>query len=153
MTCRSGVVAIGIMLLLCSAWDAGSQEPSNGQRAAVREIAFSVQVSADGKPALPDNSKIEWKGTGEGCTDENGTQSLHTSGATRLSLRACKMRLLIFITGYNTKQVLADLSDPDRRQGDSMNIVVKQDGNPAVTWRAAPSAAHADTPLAENDDK
>ena len=153
MTSRSGIVAVGILLLLSSASDAGSPQQSNSQRAAAREIAFSVLVSADGKPTLPDNSKIEWKGTGEGCTDENGSQSLHASGETRLTLRVCKLRLLIFITGYNTKQVLADLTDQNRREGDSMSIVVKHDGDPVVTWRAAPSAEHEDTSLAENDGK
>src|SRR5512138_2481875 len=112
MTRRLGIAA-GLAMLLGSAPGAQSQQTA-GSQATPHDITFGLRVSVEDKPELPANSKVEWKGTSDGCTGEQGNQLLHPAGSTQLTIRTCKVRLLIFVTGYDTKQVVTDLTDPNR---------------------------------------
>ncbi len=93
-----------------------------------------IKISAEGKSSLPSGSKIEWQGIEETCKDVTGKRRLESSGATSVSLPVCKVKLMVFITGFDTKAVTVDLAGNEERYNDPIRITVKHQGPAEVDW-------------------
>jgi len=93
-------------------------------------IDLHIIISAEGKQALPSGSKIDLLGNGQACQDVQRLQ--HSigpdGGATFVDLPLCKVKLTIYITGFDTKFVFVNLAD----YKDPMRIVVKSNGPPVI---------------------
>ena len=95
------------------------------------KINVHIIVSAEGKHALPSGSKIDLLGNEQTCQDVQRLQhSIGPDGATFPDLPPCKVKLKIYITGFDTKTVSVDLAD----YKDPMRILVKSNGPPVISW-------------------
>jgi hypothetical protein len=95
------------------------------------KISVHIIVSAQGKDALPSGSKIDLLGNEPACQDVQRLQhGIGPDGATFPDLPVCKIKLMIYITGFDTKTALVDLAD----YKDPMRILVKTNGPPVVSW-------------------
>lgn len=97
-------------------------------------VSLKILISAEGKEAIPSGSKIQWEGSEENCKEVSGEQNLRPTGATPVRLPVCKVRLTIFITGFNTKAVTVDLAGNEKRYAEPIRIIVKLQGPAEVTW-------------------
>jgi hypothetical protein len=93
-----------------------------------------VVISAEDKPTIPSGSKIEWESIGDSCKSASGEQNLRPTDATPLTLPVCKVKLTIFITGFNAKAVTVDLVGNEKKYGDPIQIKVKVQGSAEVSW-------------------
>jgi len=107
-------------------------QPSDSQIAA-KTASVKVVVSAEGKTAIPSGSKIQWEGTSESCTNVTGEQTLRPT-ETPLRLPVCKVRLTIFITGFNTQAVVVDLVGNEKKYADPIHITAKLQGSAEISW-------------------
>jgi len=106
-----------------------SGQPNNAIKSEKKKITLHIQLSAEGMDPLPTGSTIELKGDEETCkTNVQQTQHVELGEATFPDLPVCKVRLWIFITGFDTKTVPADLA----KYKDPIRIVVKSNGPPVV---------------------
>ncbi len=95
------------------------------------KINVHIIVSAEGKDALPSGSKIDLLGNEPACEDvQRLKHSIGPDGATITDLPVCKVKLKIYITGFDTKTVVVDLAD----YKDPMRILVKSNGPPVISW-------------------
>lgn len=114
-----------------------ASEPGNGTAAPNTEgnpktpqapLLFHLKVSAEGMETLPTGSTIELKGNQEKCKSLKQKQIIRSGEVTFQDLPICKVQLLIFITGFATKQVSIDLAGYSQ----PMRILVKTNGPPEV---------------------
>ncbi len=110
------------------------QQESNSDADEPATVSVKIKVTAEGKSSLPSGSKIEWKGAEESCKGSAGRKNLETSETTRVSLPVCKVRLLVFITGFETKAVTVDLAANEDKVEDPIRITVKHQGPAEVDW-------------------
>ncbi len=108
-------------------------KPENGeaQKTAAKKTRITAHftVSAEGKSTLPPGSKIELKGDAASCKNLlRPPQHLGPEGATFPDLPLCRVKLWIYITGFETKIVSVDLA----KYKDPMRILVKSKGPPVV---------------------
>jgi hypothetical protein len=94
-------------------------------------ISVHFTVEAEGKSSLPTGSKIDLKGDARACKNlKRLQQHLGSDGATFPDVPVCKVRLWIYITGFETKTLSLDLA---HYKGPA-RILVKSKGPPAVDW-------------------
>jgi len=90
-----------------------------------------IAVVAEGMDRLPSNSRVELQGEGPGaCKSLKRDQMIQADGVLFRDLAVCKVKLRLFITGFDTKAVLLDLANYKGR----LKITVKEEGPPTVTW-------------------
>ncbi len=107
---------------------------------------IKIKVSVDGQPSLPQGSKIQWNGEDNTCKQTKGEQPIGPGDVTSMEVRACKINILIFITGFQTQKVTLDLAKNRENFKDTIHITVKHQGDPEVAWKPSPQAH---TPLGE----
>jgi hypothetical protein len=102
--------------------------------------SFSIQIkfSVDDRPSLPPGSKIQWNGEDNTCEQTKGDQPIGPGGVTSMEVRACKINILIFITGFATKKVTLDLAKNKEKFKDTILITVKHQGEPEVASKPSP---------------
>jgi len=98
------------------------------QKTADATITVHVEVSAEGMTKLPTGSTIRIKGDEKSCKNLEQEQSLNSDRATFSSLPICKVKLKIYITGFDGKVLSVDLA----KYKDPMKILVKSAGVPVV---------------------
>jgi hypothetical protein len=91
-------------------------------------ITLRIEVSAQGMDMLPTGSSIQLKGDDGTCKQLEQEQSINSDQATFTNLPVCKVKLRIYITGFDGKTVLVDLA----KYKDPMRIQVKSNGPPVV---------------------
>ena len=86
-------------------------------------------MSAEGRDKLPAGSTIELKGDEDACKKVRPPeQNITSDGVTFPDLPVCKVKLWIFITGFDAKILPVDLA----HYKDPMRILVKSSGPPVV---------------------
>jgi hypothetical protein len=135
MNCQMRILAATLML---TSWCPVAAQ-STGDKPSESVVNVKIVVSAEGKPSLPVNSKVQWEGVGDTCKDvPRGLQALHQTGETPLSLdtslKACKVKLLIIVTGFNVQSVTVDLAGNQDKYEDPIRIMVKHDGPAELDW-------------------
>jgi hypothetical protein len=111
----------------------GKPETSAAKKPVEKKAKISVHivVSAQGKDTLPSGSKIDLLGDEPTCEDVQRLQhSIGPDGATFPDLPRCKVKITIYITGFDTKPAFVDLAD----YKDPMRILVKSNGTPVISW-------------------
>ena len=94
------------------------------------KIDVHIIISAQGKNPLPSGSKIDLLGNEPRCQDVQRLQhSLGPNGATFPELPVCKVKLKIYITGFNIQIVSVDLA----HYKDPMRIQVQSKGPPVIS--------------------
>jgi hypothetical protein len=74
-------------------------------------ITVHVLVTADKLKELPDGSSVEIKPDSDKCNAMTSVESdIHSGKATFADIPVCKVRLLIFVTGFNAQGISVDLS-------------------------------------------
>ena len=101
-------------------------------------LNIQIKISLDGKPSLPPGSKIQWSGEDNTCKQTKGEQPIGPGDVTSVEVRACKINILIFITGFETKKVTLDLAKNSEKLKDTVHITVKHQGEPEVAWKPSP---------------
>lgn len=96
-------------------------------------MTVRFKISAENKPAIPTESKVEMSGTNEKCKNVQGSQVIKSGEVTFTKVPLCKIKLKFFITGFNTKSVVVDLAN----YKEPMLISIKVNGDPVVTSAAA----------------
>jgi hypothetical protein len=93
-------------------------------------ITLQVKISAEGKHQLPSGSRVELKGDDDTCKKvSRPVQNLETEGVASFpGLPACRVRLSIFVTGFQWKSVPVDLT----QYKEPLQITVKVVGPPVV---------------------
>jgi hypothetical protein len=97
-------------------------------------VTVKIKVSVEGKSSLPSGSRIEWRGVPESCKSVTGMKNLGSDGAVSLNLPTCKVKLMVFITGFDTKLVTIDVPENKNKYKDPIRIKVKHQGSPHVAW-------------------
>ena len=93
-------------------------------------ITIDIKVSAEGIETLPQGSTIELKGDDESCKDlRRPEEPIGPDGEVAFSdLPVCKVKLSIFITGFDFKTTVVDLA----KYKGPIQIRVKVNGPPEV---------------------
>jgi hypothetical protein len=91
-------------------------------------MTVRFKISAEKSPTLPTQSKIEMSGADEKCKDVQGSQYIKSGEVTFTKLPVCKIKLTIFITGFNSQIVSIDLA----KYKEPILIMVKSTGDPVV---------------------
>jgi hypothetical protein len=93
-------------------------------------IDLHIIVSAEGKQTLPSESKIDLLGNEQACHDlQRLRHSIAPNGkATFVDLPACKIKLTIYITGFDTKSISVDLA----HYKDPLRVLIKSNGPPVA---------------------
>lgn len=110
-------------------------KPAEAAPAEAKPLARStvdIEVSAEGKETLPSGSRLDWSGVDPECKKETGNRRLEASGPTTMSLPACSVKLTLFVTGFDTKQVLLDLGPGAHKAHGTIHIKIKKQGPPEV---------------------
>jgi hypothetical protein len=97
-------------------------------------ISVQIKISADGKPSLPSESKIQWSGADDACKQKLEEKSIGPGGVTTVTVLPCKIKVLIMITGFDTKTVTLDLAKNNEKSPQTVTITVKRQGPPVVAW-------------------
>lgn len=95
-------------------------------------IAVPIKISAEDKPSLPLGSNVEWQGVGKTCSAEEGKKSLNSEGEALLNLPFCKVKLVVFITGFDTKTVTLEISKEKDKYKGPIQILIKHKGAPEI---------------------
>ena len=95
-------------------------------------VSVPIKISAEDKSSLPSGANIEWQGVGNTCTTEIEKKNLPSDGETLLNLPVCKVRLVIFITGFDTKTITLKIVKDKDKYKDPMHIIVKHTGSPEI---------------------
>jgi hypothetical protein len=146
MKCKISSLAaiLSLTLMLLAVGSAVAQEekdkPKNNDSPKTEEkksnstASVRIMVSAEGKSSLPSGSRIEWKSLDDNGEGAAGTKNLESSGATSLSLPVCKVKVWVFVTGFDTKAVMLDLNGKEDKYNDLISIKVKRQGPAQVEW-------------------
>lgn len=138
--------AIGVVLLMAvtnptlAFLRAGVEAPGPGEAAQATQkkppstANVKVKVSAEGKSVLPSGSRIQWEGVSATCRNVTGAKTLQSAGTTPVSLPTCKVRLTVFVTGFDTKAVTVDLAGKEDKFDEPINISIRRQGPAQVTW-------------------
>lgn len=107
-----------------------AMRPANTPVDKKANINLQVIVSAEGKQTLPSGSKIDLSGNEQTCHDLQRLQhSVAQNGAATFNnVPTCKIKLTIYITGFDTKSISIDLAD----YKSPLKILVKAQGPPIV---------------------
>jgi hypothetical protein len=110
-----------------------SDETKTGEKKTIKTgpgstVTLRIEISAQGMATLPTGSTIQVKGDDESCKHLEQEQSINSEAATFTNLPVCKVKLHIYITGFDGKTVLADLA----KYKEPMRIQVKSSGPPVV---------------------
>jgi len=109
------------------------QEPATTEeKKSSPTISVPIKMSAEGKSSLPSGSNIEWEGVGKSCSTETGKKNLNSDGLTVVNLPACTVKLVIFITGFDTKTVTLDIAKDKEKYKEPIRILVKHKGSPEI---------------------
>lgn len=111
-----------------------NEAPKTDEKKNNSTVSVKIKISAEGKSAIPSGSWIEWEGIGESCKNVTGEQNLRSTEATPVSLPVCKVKLTIFITGFNTTAVTVDLAGNEEKYADPIRITVKRKRPAEVDW-------------------
>ena len=106
-------------------------KPGNPDKpGAASNINLQVKILAEGKHPLPSGSRVELKGDEKSCEKvSRPLQNLESEGVASFpDLPACRVRLSIYITGFDRKSVPVDLT----HYKDPLQILVKAVGPPVV---------------------
>jgi outer membrane protein assembly factor BamA len=94
-------------------------------------VSVRIKVSAQGMRTLPAGSTIQLKGNQDTCKEAvEREQPIQAGEATFRDLPVCRVKLWIYITGFDSQTVKVDLAN----YRDSLQIMVKSIGPPVVTW-------------------
>ena len=108
---------------------AKTEEKKSNSTASVK-----ITVSAEGKSSLPTGSKIEWKSLDDNGKSAAGVKNLDSNGTTPLSLPICKVKVWIYITGFDTKAFTLDLGGKEEKYNDPIRVTMKRQGPVEVEW-------------------
>lgn len=111
-----------------------AEVPQTEEKKNKSSVSVKIKIVAEGKPSIPSGSKVEWEGVGESCKNVSGEQNLRSTEATPLTLPVCKVKLTIFITGFNTTAVTVDLAGNEEKYANPIRIKVKRQGPAEVEW-------------------
>ncbi len=110
------------------------QDEANKSKKNDAAARVKIRISAEGRSSLPSGSKIEWQGLEESCRKATGRRNLESNGATSVSPPVCKVKLMVFITGFDTKAVTVDLAGNEERYNEPIHFTVKHQGPAEVDW-------------------
>jgi len=105
-----------------------TDEKKTGKTGPGSTVTLRIEISAQGMERLPTGSTIQVKGDDESCRHLEQEQSINSEAATFTNLPVCKVKLHIYITGFDGKTVPADLA----KYKEPMRIQVKSNGPPIV---------------------
>jgi hypothetical protein len=111
-------------------------------RPAIAKTNVTISITAEGQTALAQKSRIEWKGVGTGCEQEQGTMQLLSSEPTPMILPLCEVELTIFVGGFSAKRAtLQGLSENRKKFGEPIpiRISLKEAERPKVSWGSGDS--------------
>ena|SRR5215475_1355914 len=112
-----------------------SEPPKTSESQPALTASVKVKVSAEDRSTLPSGSRIEWQGLEGRCGTAIGRKTLDPNGAmTSVTLPVCKVRLTIFITGFDTKAITVDLAANREKYKDPIRITVKHQGLAELDW-------------------
>ena len=140
MKCKKGILAALLSLVVLHpdvalAQDENKSKKNHAAKAHEKPdntAQVNLKISAEGKSTLPLDSKIEWAGLDEGCRSATGQQKLDSNGATSLILPVCRVKLMFFITDFDTKALELDLAANKDGYGDPINITLPHVGDPKI---------------------
>lgn len=121
--------AVGITLPQDEANKSKKNDASKtGEQKTSSTVKVKIKISAEGKASLPPGSKIEWQGIEETCKNVTGRNRLESDKPTSVNLPACKVKLTVFMTGYDTAAVTVDLAANEENCQNLIRITVKRQG-------------------------
>ena len=140
MNHKTGILIVLLCLMpLCvvssiSGFQSDHDKPKTGDKFEKKGPGDSVinvrfRISAENKETLPTQSKVELSGADDKCKNVHGNQDIKSGEVTFSKLPVCKVKLKIFVTGFNTQVVVVDLAGYQ----EPMSVVLKADGTTAVT--------------------
>lgn len=149
MRCKIGILAtLPLLILLTPITIAFAQDvPDKSNKSDTSKTddkknnsgaSIQIKISVEGKSSLPPGSKIQWNGEDNTCKQTKGEQPTGPGDVTSLEVRACKINILIFITGFETKKITLDLAKNREKFKDTIHITVKHQGEPEVVWKPSP---------------
>lgn len=98
---------------------------------ATAEVRLRIVTEDDSE--VPDGSHFTWDGLGGTCRDESGHQPLWSS-ETPVVLPVCRLRLTLFVTGFNTQAVTLDLAGHADALNHPIRIRLRQNAPAVVSW-------------------
>lgn len=93
-----------------------------------------IEVSAEGQPKLPPNSRIEWQGVGSDCQAVTGHKALGETGSISVSLPVCKVRLTVLVPSFTTQAHTVDLIANRDKLGAPIQVTLKRHGPMEFHW-------------------
>lgn len=147
----SGLVLL-ILLLPAAAVTLPQDEPNKSKKNdstktdEERTVSVKIVISAKSRSTLPSGSKIQWSGADDTCKIVAGEQSVGADGKASVSLPVCKVKLKIFITGFDTKAVTVDLVGNEEKYEDPIRITVRRQGPAEVVWSSTRKTSEPQIP-------
>ena len=99
-----------------------------------KRVTVKVKLSAEGNAVLPSGSKIQWEGIGDTCKKISGEKAVQSAGETTMTIPVCKVKLTMFITGFDTKAIVVDVASNAHRYSNPIRITVKRQGPAEFAW-------------------
>lgn len=135
MKCKIGIPASLILLALLLPPVAVPQQAPARPNTENKKVSIRIKITADDKPSLPSGSKIQWNSEDHACKQTSGDpQPIGPGDVTFLSVRLCRINILIFITGFDTKMVTLDLPKNSGKLKNEIHITVRRQGKPEIAW-------------------
>lgn len=128
--------------------DAGAPKKANSTKAdnkvaeaarppASADITLHIKVSSQNGKALPTESSIKLESVDNTWASGVRTASVKQGDTSFLGLRACKVKLTIYITGIDTQMVLVDLAN----YKDPLQILINANGRAVIQPTSSSSTA------------
>jgi hypothetical protein len=107
--------------------------PKTDEKKNSSTVSVKIRISAEGRTALPSEARIEWQGIEETCKNVTGGKRLDSNETSvNFPTNLCKVKLTVFMTGYDTAAVTVDLATNKEKCQDLIRITVKRQGPPEV---------------------
>ncbi|HXJ15454.1 MAG TPA: hypothetical protein VNH19_24540 [Candidatus Limnocylindrales bacterium] len=137
---KTGILSVLLCLaLLCvapskSGFQIDQDTPKTGDKVDKKGDADSLinvrfRISAENKDTLPTQSKVELSGADEKCKNVHGNQDIKSGEVMFTKMPVCKIKLKIFVTGFDTRVVIVDLAG----YKEPMLVALKANGTTVVT--------------------
>ena len=87
-----------------------SEKPAERATEKTTTMTLHVALYANELKELPDGSSIELKPDSDSCNKMKSIESdIHSGKATFANVPVCKVKFVMFVTGYNTQSISVDL--------------------------------------------